>query len=409
MKNTRPDVSKLKREIHQVLPEITAFRRTLHEYPEKGLEEYQTAERIRKRLKAEDIPILPPYIGTDTVALLYGDIQGDGVLGDDSQGDGGSKNITLRADIDALELEDQSDVPWRSKNKGLAHSCGHDGHTAVLLGTALVLKKLSASIDGSVRFVFQPGEEGCGGGEKLVSAGVLDEDPKPEAVYALHGWPDLPLGTFSAKGGPYMAAQDRYKIIIKGKGGHGGKPHLAVDPIIIGTQVVQAFQTIVSRSIDPAYPAVVSVCRFQGGTADNVIPEQVELGGTVRYFEAGLKETIPKKMEAIVKGCCESAGAKYEFIYRHGYGTLINNPEKTDFVRSVAEKYCGPESWEENLPITTSSEDFSFYLNKVPGVFIRLGLGDRGYALHNPGFDFNDHAIETGITLLCGLVFETLR
>ena len=206
-----------------------------------------------------------------------------------------------------------------------------------------------------------------------------------------------------------MAANDRFAIRVEGCGGHGAKPHLAVDPIVTATRIVQALQTIASRSIDPAEPAVVSVCTFHGGEADNVIPDEVTMSGTVRYFNAELQSFIRKRMEALVKGICDSAGARYEFEYQDGYIPLENDPGKVAFARGVVQSYLGDGSWAEGLALTTSSEDFSFYLRKAPGAFLRLGLGTEGYNLHNPHFDFNDQAIEAGILTLVALVLETLE
>ena len=391
---TAMEPGQLRRLTGEILPEIVDFRHELHMYPEPGLEEFETAGRIRERIRRYPVDIQEPLVQTDTVALMHGLRPG--------------RNVTLRADIDALRLEEKSTVSWQSRNKACAHSCGHDGHAAMLLGALTVLAGLRDRFCGSVRFVFQPAEEKFGGGRQMVEKGLLDAEPLPSAVFALHGWPELPVGTIAARSGVYMAAADRFSIRIEGRGGHGAKPHLAVDPIVTGTRVVQALQTIISRSVDPAEPAVVSVCTFHGGAADNVIPDEVAMTGTVRYFNGKLKSIIRTRMEDLVKGICESSGARYKFDYEEGYIPLENDPEKVAFARRVVRSYLGTNSWSDELPLTTSSEDFSFYLRKVPGVFLRLGLGTQGYNLHNPHFDFNDQAIESGIMTLVALVLESL-
>ena len=388
------DPQQLRARIAEIVPQIIAFRRELHMFPEPGLKEVETAGRIRERIRSYPLKIQEPLVGTDTVAVLHGAQPG--------------RNVTLRADIDALPLQEKSDVAWKSKNASCAHSCGHDGHAAMLMGALMILCELRENFCGSVRFVFQPAEEKYGGGKQMVEKGLLDADPRPDAVFALHGWPELPVGTLAAKSGVYMAANDRFSIRVQGRGGHGAKPHLAVDPIVIGTRIVQALQTIASRSIDPAEPAVISVCTFHGGDADNVIPDEVTMSGTVRYFNEKLHSAIRTRMEALVKGICDSAGAGCEFTYQDGYISLVNDPGKVAFARRVVQSYLGEASWAGELPLTTSSEDFSFYLRKSPGVFLRLGLGTDRYNLHNPHFDFNDQAIEAGILTLVALVLESL-
>ena len=384
----------LKIKIQRIVPEIIELRHQLHKIPEPKLEEHKTARFIRDQIANTKLKILPPYLETDTVGIL--------------EGRGPGRNVTLRTDIDALPLEEKTGVPWATEHPGTAHSCGHDGHTAILIGVLRVLNGLTDRFKGSVRFVFQPAEEELGGGRQMIEKGLLDTDPKPNAVFALHGWPELPVGTVAAGSGVVMAAADRFTITVKGIGGHGARPHVAVDPVLTSAQIVTGLQSIVSRNIDPINPAVVSVCTIHGGQTNNVIPDQVVMEGTTRYFDSALQEIIRTRMEEVIRGICDSACATYTFSYRPDYIPLVNDPQAVAFAQSVVEAYLGNQAWAGEVPLTMEAEDFSFYLNKIPGAFIRLGLGDYAPNLHSPEFDFNDEAIETGITVLTALALETL-
>jgi len=311
--------------------------------------------------------------------------------------------------MDALPIEDTSGVEWCSKNSGFSHACGHDGHMAILAGTIRVLEQLKDRIPGSVRFVFQPAEEMGGGGKIMVEKGILDRDPPASAVYALHGWTQLPTGVIAAIPGPMMAAADTFTIILRGPGGHGALPHLTTDLIVLSAKIIQSLQTITSRIIDPIDPAVVSVCSVQAGTASNIIPDTAVLKGTTRYFDLRLKNKIAGSMESIIKGISEAQGAVYEFDYEKGYIPLVNDPDMVNFAGQTVKTYLGEDAWFENIRPSMGVEDFSFYLKKVPGVFFFLGVGDRSGPLHTSRFDFNDEAIENGIVLLTSVTLETLN
>ena len=395
MKNNFVDKEDLKLRVKRILPGIIELRHEFHKFPETRLEEFETAKRIRERIKKTKIELLPPLIGTDTVGVLYG--RDSGI------------NVTLRADMDALPIVEQSGAAWQSQRPGFAHSCGHDGHMAILVGVLEVLNDLADKFRGSMRFVFQPSEEQLGGGKIMIEKGLLDSDPKPSAVFALHGWPGIPLGAIATRAGAMMAAADSFTITIKGKGGHGAAPHLAVDTIVAGAQVINGLQTIVSRTVKPVEPAVVSVCAIHGGSTSNVIPERVVMEGTTRYFDPKIKGIIRARMEGVLKGVCESAGATYQLDYREGYIPLVNDPQRVDFARTVVESYLGRNAWAGEIAPTMGSEDFSFYLKKAPGVFLRLGLGEDSPNLHSPLFDFNDQALEGGILVLAALALETLQ
>jgi amidohydrolase len=374
------------------------LRRQLHSMPEPGLEEVRTAELVRQRLADAGIDLLPPYIRTDVVGLLHGRGRAPGV----------PRCVLLRADLDALPVDEKRDRDWKSRNPGRSHACGHDGHTAMLLGAASVLAALADRFAGAVRFVFQPGEEELGGGLRLVERGLLDAAPRPAAAFALHGWPGMPEGTLAANPGPAMAAADQFAITIKGKGGHGAKPHSTIDPIVTAAQVISGLQTIVSRNINPAEPAVISVCTIQGGRSTNVIPEQVRMEGTVRYFDRDLKHLIRTRMDEVVRGTCEAAGAEAACEYHDGYIPVVNDPSQVRFARETVQALLGAQAWFGGLERTMGAEDFAFYLEKVPGVMLMLGLGEGWPNLHSPEFDFNDRALEAGILTLVGLALETL-
>jgi amidohydrolase len=392
------DPQDLKRSIRKILPEITAIRRGLHRIPETKLEERETSRRIRELIADTKIELLDPYIGTDVVGLLWGT----------NAFRGKNINVTLRSDIDALPIRETSGKSWASEHDGRAHSCGHDGHMAVLIGTLKVLDELSDRFAGSVRFVFQPAEEEAGGGKMMVDKGLLDTDPKPSAVFALHGWPGIPAGTIAAAPGAAMAAQDRFRITVRGRGGHGAVPHKTIDPIVTSAQIVGGLQTIVSRSLEPVAAGVISVCTIHGGTTSNVIPDEVVMEGTTRYFDTKIQTLIRSRMEEVVRGICAAAGAEHSLEYSEGYIPLVNDPEKVDFLKQIVDSYLGEQAWIPDLPRVMGAEDFAFYLAKVPGVFLRLGLGEDWPGLHSAAFDFNDQAIEAGITVMSALALETL-
>ena len=264
-------------------------------------------------------------------------------------------------------------------------------------------------LHGSVRFVFQPAEEETGGGRRMVEKGLLDTEPRPAAVFALHGWPGVRLGSIASAPGPMLAAADRFTIRVTGKGTHGARPHAGVDPVLTASQLVLALQGVVSRSIDPLKPAVLSVCSIHGGRASNVIPTEVVMEGTTRYFDASLKDELRRRMEEIVRGVCAAAGAAGSLEYEEGYIPLVNDAAMVGLAREVVEKRLGASEWIEGIAPSMGAEDFAYYLGKVPGAFLRLGLGEGSADLHNPAFDFDDRALRSGITIMCGLALEVLR
>ncbi len=384
--------AELQQRVAKILPEITALRHSLHRIPETHFQERETARVIRDFLKGSAVEVLPPLLETDTIGLL--------------RGRPGGRCILFRSDIDALPVQDRSGAPWSSERPGRSHACGHDGHMAILLGTARVLEQFAGDLAGNVRFVFQPAEEEAAGGKALIAKGLLELEPRAEMAFALHGWPGVPEGFISCAPGHAMAAADTFRITIRGRGGHAASPHRAADPVVTAAQVVTALQTVVSRSVDPLEAAVLSICRIQGGHTSNVIPDEVVLEGTTRYFESALLPLMRERMEHIVAGVCGAAGCTYELAYEEGYVALVNHESAVDLARRVVTSRLGPDRWAAAHPRSMTAEDFAYYLERLPGALLRLGLGEQWQPLHGAGFDFNDRAIEPGIVTLAGLALD---
>ena len=384
-------IQQLKTEIDMILPDIVEIRHAIHQTPEIALREYKTAELIRKTLKSTGLRPLKPFLETDVVAILHGRETG--------------KNVTLRADIDALPIQEETGLPYASRSAGFMHACGHDGHTAMLIGAALVLSKFKDALKGSVKFVFQPGEEIVAAGRDLIEKGAL-QDPKPDAVIALHAWPGIPEGVIASKPGVLLAAADFFKITIKGKGAHGSRPADSIDPILTAARVVESLQAVVSRNVSALDPVVLSVCRISGGTNSNTIPDSVEMEGTTRYLKPELRKKIPVDMERIVKGVCDSMGATYDMSYSSPYIPTINDPNMVDLGKNVAKEVLGPFGWIDLEEPSMGGEDFSYYVAKYPGAMFRIGVGKESALLHTAQFDFNDHALKNGILFLVTLAWS---
>jgi amidohydrolase len=384
--------AELRTRVADILPEIVSMRHALHRIPETHFQERKTSAAVRAFLGGGSLQILPPLLQTDTIALLEGASDGPSIL--------------LRSDIDALPVQERSGAAWSSEHPGCAHSCGHDGHMAILLGAARVLETFSGELSGSVRFVFQPAEEETAGGKVLIEKGLLDLPPRPTAAFALHGWPGVPVGCVSSAAGPAMAEADTFRITVRGRGGHAAAPHRAVDPVLTAAQIVTSLQSIVSRSMDPQDSVVLSVCRIEGGKASNVIPDEVLLEGTTRYFDRSLQPLLRDRIQRTVEGVCAAAGCTGQMVYDAGYVPLVNHQSAVDLARDVVTSYLGPESWFAEHPASMAAEDFAYYLEHVPGALLRLGLGEEWQPLHTAGFDFNDQALETGIIALAGLALE---
>ncbi|WP_407928401.1 M20 family metallopeptidase [Kyrpidia spormannii] len=375
--------------------DVVTWRRYLHAHPELSFQEENTAQFVYDTLLSFGGFELSRPTKTSVVARLIGEAPGP--------------VVAVRADMDALPIQEENDLPFASTNPGVMHACGHDGHTAMLLGVARVLSKLRSRLRGEVRFLFQHAEELFpGGAQELVNLGVLDG---VQAVIGAHLWIPLEVGKIGVKAGELMASPDRFRIVIRGRGGHAAQPHLTVDSIAVGAQVVTNLQHIVSRYVDPLDRLVVSVTRFMAGTADNIIPESAELWGTVRCFNPELRRQAPQWIERILKGVTEAHEAEYDFEYTHGYRPVINDATVTAWLREGLEEAFGPEVIVEAVP-TMGGEDFSAYQSRVAGSFFFIGAGnpDKGivYPHHHPRFTVDEDALPIGVKALAAGVMKLL-
>jgi amidohydrolase len=363
---------------------LTSWRRDIHAHPEIAFEEHRTAEIVANKLIEFGIEVETGIAGT-------------GVVGTLSRGRG-NRAIGLRADLDALPIDEANEFAHKSKNPGLMHACGHDGHTTMLLGAAKYLAE-HGSFEGTVYFIFQPAEENEGGGRAMVEAGLFDRFPM-ESVYGMHNIPGMPVGSFAIKPGPMMAAFDIFELIVTGQGGHAAMPHLAIDPIIIGTKIVDAYQAIVSRIIDPQEPTVLSVTQFHGGDAYNVIPNSVEIRGCTRCFSTRVQAKLEAQMKKIASDICSAYGASCTFKYERRYPPTVNSEIEAGLAGQVAADIVGSNRVNLNPKSAMGSEDFAFMLQEKPGAYIWIGNGDGegSCMVHNPGYDFNDDILPLGAT-----------
>ena len=382
--------------INQMYEEMKTWRQDLHRIPEIGLEEYETSQYIKSKLSEFKIEFNEGYANTGVVARIKG-----------SQGNS-DRSIGLRADFDALPMPEKNDFDHKSTKEGMMHACGHDGHTSMLLGAAKYLSE-NNDFDGNVYLIFQPGEEGFAGGEKMIQDGMFN-DFKIDEVYALHNWPELPLGSIGVNSGPMMAAVDEFDIIVKGKGGHAAIPQLAIDPVVIASQIVLAVQTIVSRSTDPVDKALISITKISGGTAYNVIDDSVKMGGTIRTFKPETRAFYEKKLNEISSGIAKANGADadVEFHLTNKYPPTINSKKESEFAASVAKKIFGESNVNTNIEPSMGGEDFSYLLEKKPGSYLYIGQGDENHKahLHTTKYDFNDNRLPIGVNFWVELVKE---
>lgn len=379
--------------ISTVLPEIVAIRHHLHRNPEISDHEEKTSAYVAEMLRSFGLEEIQTGVGGyGVIANLHGTAPKQQ-----------ERVIAIRADMDALPIQEESDVAYRSVVPGVMHACGHDGHTSTLLGTVAVLSKLRERISGSVRFVFQPAEETVGGAARMVDAGALDG---VEAILALHGWPGLAPGQIGVRSGAMMASSDTFDIVLKGKGVHAAMPQGGVDPVMVAAQLVIALQTLSSREIAPTDPVVVTISQIHTGTAYNVIPEIATLKGTVRCLSRKVRADMPEKMERIIRGICDAFRAEYSFRYKHGVGVTVNDGAVTEMVSGVGRRLLGAENVVELEVPSMGAEDFSVYLEHIPGAMFRLGVGANKPNLHNPSYDFGDEAIPVGMELFAESVLE---
>ena len=374
-------------------PELIEWRHHLHSFPELGFEEYKTSDFVAEKLNQMGLEVNRGLAGTGVVATL-------------TAGSGNGPKIGLRADMDALPIMERSKSDHASKNPGVMHACGHDGHTTMLLGAAKYLAE-TKNFDGTVQFIFQPAEEGKGGGEKMIEDGLFDLFPVEE-VYGMHNIPGIKVGEFAVGPGPIMAARDNFEVFVKGRGSHAAMPHQGVDPVVVGSHIVLALQTITSRNIDPQKSLVVSVTQFHAGEAFNIIPDEILLRGTCRVLDPEIQETLPERLRRIVDGVSSTFGAKADLIYHKGYPATVNAEQPSNFCAEVAREIAGSDDGVDLKPAPSmGAEDFSYMLQEKPGCYIWTGNGDTA-GLHHPEYDFNDETIAVGASYWARLVEKRL-
>ncbi|WP_223218061.1 M20 aminoacylase family protein [Rhizobium wenxiniae] len=367
------------------MTDVIAIRRHLHENPEIGLSEFNTSDFIAGKLEEYGYEITRGLAKTGIVATLR---NGDS-----------SRSVGIRADIDALPITEETGVDYASKNKGVMHACGHDGHTAMLLGAAKILAERK-NFDGTIHLIFQPAEENFGGARIMIEEGLFEKFPC-DAVFGMHNDPAMPFGKVFVKDGPLMAAVDEARITVNGRGGHGAEPQTASDPIVAGASIIMALQTVVSRNIHPLDQAVVTVGAFNAGIASNVIPERATMAITIRSFDPKVRDMLEERIRGIAEGQAASYGMSVTIDYERGYEATINHSAETDFVRDLAKKVVGAENVAEIERPMMGAEDFAYMLAERPGSYFFLGTAktDNDPSLHHPKFDFNDDALPIGVNL----------
>lgn len=374
------------------LARLVEIRRHIHQNPEIGYEEQATTALVERELTAAGVEVLR----TGKSGLL-GTIRGAKP----------GPTVALRADMDALAMVEQTGLPYSAKGE-YAHACGHDGHTTMLLGAALVLAQRRQKLAGNVRLIFQPAEEGGFGGRYMCEHGAMDG---VSAVFGLHAQPGVPIGSIAVKPGPMSAFGDRVFVSIRGKGGHGARPQSTIDPVLAAAQVIVGCQSIVSRSIDPGEQAVISFCTVHAGTATNVIPDTAEVSGTVRSLNEETRALLQRRIREVCAGVAKATGAKIRVTWRPGYPSVVNDPAMVDLVSQVATEQLGKDKVLPLARASTGAEDFSYYQQIAPGCFFRLGIAEPGqpvHSLHSSSFDFNDKAISFGVSMLAGAAMKFL-
>ena len=381
----------IREHIDKTIDEMVAIRHQIHENPELGFNEHKTGDKVASLLESWGFDVARGVGKTGIVGTLK--------VGN------GTKVIGIRADMDALPIEEQTNLPYSSKNAGIMHACGHDGHTTTLLTAARYLAE-TKNFDGTVRVIFQPAEESLAGGKEMIDDGLFEKFPC-DRIYGLHNWPGFPSGTFRFTKGPMMASVDTAYITVRGKGGHGARPETTIDPIVAASSIVMALQTVVSRNVPPLEAALITVGMFKGGAVSNVIPDEVKMEVTIRSFSAEVRKLLEERICKLVKAQAESYGAEAIINYELGYPVTVNDATAIDFAVGVAKKVVGEGNVVENAEPLTPSEDFSYMLEKVPGAYIIMGNGDSA-GLHNPHYNFNDNGIAIGASLWGAIVEEYL-
>ena len=379
------------------IAELTKIRRDIHAHPELAYKETRTADLVARELAAYGLEVHRGLAGTGVVGILR---KGDS-----------PRAIGLRADMDALPLHEKNDFPHRSRHPGVMHGCGHDGHTTLLLGAARYLadKKDTLDFSGTLYFIFQPAEESEGGAAKMIADGLFRQFPM-DAVYGLHNWPGIPVSEMAIMPGPVMAGTCVFEITVRGHGCHAAMPHQGIDAIVTGSQLVQALQTVVSRTLHPCESAVVSVTQFHAGEAWNIIPEEVVLRGTIRSFKPEVQENIERAIERLCSGIASANGAQIGVRFDHRYPPTVNSENEANFCRKVAASVLGPANVQTNTLPSMGAEDFAYMLREKPGCYVWLGNGpgSGGCTLHNPHYDFNDEVLPIGVRYWVSVVETAL-
>jgi len=369
-------------EIQEMHEEMTEWRHRIHMHPETAFEEYQTSDFVAEKLESFGLEVHRGLAKTGVVGTLKSGT--------------GNRAIGLRADMDALDLQELNEFDHRSRIDGKMHGCGHDGHTVMLLGAAKHLAK-TRNFDGTIQFIFQPAEENVAGGRVMISDGLFEKFPV-DSVYGMHNMPGFKLGEFAVRKGALMASADFFDVKITGSGGHGAFPHQTIDPIVVASEVIGAWQKIVSRNVDPLKAAVITVGQIHGGNTSNVIPEEVTMSGTTRSFDEDVQDMIEENMAKILHGICDAYGAKAEFIYERRYAATINTSDETDVAIAVAQGLVGVDAVDTNTTPVMGAEDFSWMLKERPGCYLMIanGAGEGSCHIHNPSYDFNDKILPLG-------------
>jgi amidohydrolase len=380
--------------VNECRDQIISVRRDLHRIPETAYTEEKTSAYVADYLARQELEVQTGIARYGVVGLLRSAKPGP--------------TLMIRADMDALPLSEDTGLSFASTHNGVMHACGHDAHMSMVLGAAAVIRRIKDDLRGTIKFVFQPAEEGPGGAKPMIEEGVM-ENPTVDFAVGCHLWPDSPQGTIGVKAGPLMAAMDRFDIKIIGKGGHGAMPHICVDALEVGTQVVNALQRVVSRHMNPLQPAVVTVGSFHAGTAFNIIADQAALSGTTRTFDLDIWHSWEQRLDRVIRGVCEAMGAQYEFKFAQGYPPTINDESMCELVQRCAAQVVSADKVVEPQP-TMGGEDMSFYLQRAKGCYFFLGVGRQGGApLHNPKFDFNEDVLPLGVETYCRVAAELLR
>lgn len=381
--------NKIKKKIKEIEKEIVSIRRDIHAHPELGFEEVRTAALVADYLENLGLKVEKKIAKTGVLGILKGTDKGP--------------VIAFRADMDALPVDEKNESPYMSKEIGKMHACGHDAHVAILLAVAAVLAEIKEEIQGQIKFIFQPAEEGPGGARPMIDEGVL-EDPAVDVILGLHVWSDLEAGSIGIKKGPLFASIDEVDFIIKGESSHGASPHQGVDAIVIAANIINALQTVISRNISPLSPGVITIGRIEGGYRRNIIAEEVSLEATVRCLTPENRKFIEEKIRKISTGICDSLGGSLEIDYRNDYSPLVNNDAVTEIVENKAQEIVGIEKTISLIEPTMGGEDFAFFLERIPGCFFLLGASNKEKGItapqHSPYFDIDEDILSTGIEVL---------